>query len=103
LSFLLLFIPVAYALEKYGIRICITCAMISTTIGLWLCYAREYINKDNLAGGLVMEGAASILVGVAMPFILNSLTKMSATWFGPKGRNIATMVILLCFYAPEAI
>lgn len=77
--------------------------MASTTIGLWICWVREYLDKENLAGGLAMEGIASVLVGTAMPFILNSLTKMSATWFGPKGRNVATMIILLCFYAPEFI
>jgi len=38
-----------------------------------------------------------------MPMIGNSCTKVSALWFGPKGRNLATTILLMGFYIPNTI
>jgi hypothetical protein len=69
-SFFVLYLPSAYLIETYGIKKTITGAMFMTSIGLWLCYFKVTI-------------AASILLGTSMPVFLISVTKMSATWFGP--------------------
>jgi hypothetical protein len=38
-----------------------------------------------------------------MPFALNITTKVPTMWFGPKGRNLATTVLLLGFYSAQSI
>ena len=38
-----------------------------------------------------------------MPFIFNTITKVAATWFGPKGRNVVMMLFLIAFYIPLTI
>jgi len=35
--------------------------------------------------------------------MLNSMTKVSTQWFGPKGRTVALMALLIAFIVPEAI
>lgn len=77
-------------IETHGIKKTIAGAMFMTAIGLWLCYFKITI-------------PAAIFLGTSMPICLISVTKMSATWFGPKGRNLATMCVVLCFYSPEAL
>jgi membrane-bound metal-dependent hydrolase YbcI (DUF457 family) len=88
-----MYFPSTYIIETYGIRPSICLGTALTTIGMWL----SCIQNDTWID------IAAVFVGVAMPFILNTLTKMSATWFGPRGRNISTMLVLICFYAPELI
>lgn len=51
--------------------------------------------------GLSTLGSACASIG--MPFIANVATKVSALWFGPKGRNIATTILLLGYFIPQAI
>lgn len=89
-SFFVLFLPSAYVIETYGIKKAITGAMVMTAVGLWLCYFKFTI-------------PAGVLLGASMPVCLISCTKMSATWFGPRARNLATMCVVLCFYSPEAL
>lgn len=38
-----------------------------------------------------------------MPIISNLATKVTCTWFGPKGRNAALMILLLSYFVPETI
>jgi hypothetical protein len=61
-----------------------------TTAGLWL----GYINVPTLG---------SVFVAIGTPFVLNTTTKISSLWYGPKGRNIATMIMLLGYYVSQSI
>lgn len=90
LSIGVLYLPSAYVIETYGINRSVTLGMILTTVGLWSNY-------------LSLPTIACIFVGIGMPFIMNTFTKVSASWFGPKGRNISTMILILSYFIPEAI
>lgn len=35
--------------------------------------------------------------------MLNAMTKVSTQWFGPKGRTVALMSLLIAFTVPETI
>ena len=41
-----------------------------------------------------------VFIGVGTPFVLNTTTKIAGLWFGPKGRNLATMMMLLGYAIP---
>jgi len=89
-SVAILYLPSAWVIEMYGINLSITFSMIFTTIGLWVAY----LDKPTIG---------CVFVGLATPFVLNTTTKVSGSWFGPKGRNIATMVMLIGFFGPQSI
>jgi hypothetical protein len=86
----ILYLPSAYAIEMFGINPAITFSMILTTFGLWIAH----LDKPTIG---------SVFVGIATPFVLNTTTKVSGSWFGPKGRNLATMVMLIGFFGPQSI
>lgn len=44
-----------------------------------------------------------IFISFALPFTVNASTTISGRWFGPKGRNLATGVLLLCLLTPVGI
>jgi len=90
LTVVVLYLPSAYAIEVYGLNPAISFSMLMTTVGLWLAF----INVPTLGG---------VFVGIGTPFVLNTTTKVSSLWYGPKGRNIATMVMLLGYYASQSI
>ena len=77
-------------IETYGVKQSTTIGIILTSIGMWFNYA-----------GLSTIG--SVFVSIGMPFVANVATKVSALWFGPKGRNITTTILLLGFFIPQAI
>jgi hypothetical protein len=58
---------------------------------MWICYG----------AGLPTLGA--VLVSFGMPLVSNVGTKVACTWFGPRGRNIALMILLLSYFIPETI
>lgn len=64
--------------------------MVLTTIGLWLAF-------------LELPTLGIVVNALGLPFIVNTMTKVSATWFGPKGRNIATTVLLIGYFLPQAL
>ena len=39
----------------------------------------------------------------SLPFIANASTTISARWYGPKGRNMATGMLLLSIYVPVGV
>jgi hypothetical protein len=90
LTVAVLYLPSAYAIEMFGLNPAITFSMFMTTVGLWLAY----VNVPTIG---------CVFVGIGTPFVLNTTTKVSGSWYGPKGRNIATMVMLLGFYIPQSI
>jgi hypothetical protein len=57
--------------------------MVLTSVGTWL------ITSESLSF------FGCILVGSAFPFVQNTLTKWSGSWFGPKGRAIALMCMII--------
>jgi multisubunit Na+/H+ antiporter MnhB subunit len=46
---------------------------------------------------------AMAIIGFAFPFIHIASTTVSAKWFGPKGRNMATGILLLSRYIPVGV
>lgn len=82
-----LYLPSAYVIECYGINKAICFGTLMTAIALWI----SYLNAPSIG---------CIFVGIGMPFLLNTTTKISGKWFGPKGRNISTMVMILGYYIP---
>ena len=90
LCFGLFFIPATYMIEMKGMKQSIFFGMVMTTFAVWL-------NVWEL------ETVASILIGVGMPFIELTITKLSATWFGPKGRNITSTFLIIGFLIPQTI
>lgn len=90
LAFGLMFVPATYVIEVHGIRKSVFFGSIMTTIGLWCNYLR-----------LLTFGG--VLVGIGMPFIFFTTTKLSAQWFGPKGRNITTTFIIIAYFIPQTI
>lgn len=77
-------------IERMGIRVSVTFGMLLGTIGMWGMYIWN------------AESFGSIMVGSAQPFVINTFTKLSASWFGPKGRPIATMFLLISLFLPLA-
>jgi hypothetical protein len=44
-----------------------------------------------------------ILISFALPFTVNASTTVSSRWYGPKGRNLATGILLLCIFIPVGL
>ena len=99
LALFLLYIPSSYVIDIYGVR---TSTMISismtgklklitfSAVSSWLCY-------------IDFESTAAFCAGVTSPLMLNAMTKVSTQWFGPKGRTIALMSLLIAFTVPETV
>jgi|LauGreDrversion4_2_1035121.scaffolds.fasta_scaffold433669_1 hypothetical protein len=74
-----------------GLNKTVTLAMIMTTVGLWINYLFD------------LPTVSIVFIGVAMPLLGNSCTKVSALWFGPKARNLTTTILLIAFYIPNSL
>ena len=90
LMFALLYIPSAYIIEIVGVSKSVTLGMLICAISMWTMF----LNYLTLA---------MFIISVSLPFIVNATTTISARWFGPKGRNIATGMILLCISIPVGV
>ena len=90
LMYAVLYIPSAYMIEIKGIGKSVTLGMIICSISMWTMFLKEYT-------------FAVLLQSLALPFIVNASTTISGRWFGPKGRNIATGLLLLSIYIPVGI
>lgn len=77
-------------IETHGVRISVFGGMILTTAGL-------------IFSILSLPTVAIFLIGMGMPFIMNTSTKVAATWFGPKGRNVAVMLFLIAYFVPQTL
>ena len=82
-----MFVPATYLIEVHGVRKSVFFGSALTTLGLWC----NYVKLLTLGG---------VFVGIGMPFIFMTSTKVSAMWFGPKGRNITTTFIILAYFIP---
>lgn len=85
-----LYLPSAYMIEVVGVGKSVSLGMLLCTIAMWAMYINYYT-------------MATIFVCCSFPFIVNTSTTISARWFGPKGRNIATGLLLLCIYIPVGV
>jgi hypothetical protein len=86
----LLYLPSVFIIENYGLNRSLQVSISLTTLGLWLAYT----NSPTL--GIVF-------ISIGMPFVINCTTKVAGAWFGPKGRNIATTIMLLAVYSSMSI
>lgn len=87
LAFVLLYLPATYVIENFGIKKSVTLGMILTSIGLWVCVWELYT-------------LATVFLACGMPFIMNVCTSVSSKWYGPRGRNAATLILLLDIVIP---
>jgi hypothetical protein len=85
-----LYIPSAYMIEIVGIDKSVTLGMILCSASLWTMFLKYYT-------------FAIFLQSLSFPFIVNASTTLSGRWFGPKGRNVATGLLLLSIYIPVGI
>lgn len=90
-AFLLFFPTSVWLIEAKGPKTSVILAMVLAASGMWLL---------TLSTNFTAPG--EILVGSAQPFIINTFTKWSASWFGPKGRSISTMFLLISVFLPLA-
>lgn len=90
LAFAVLYLPSAYVIEIMGVNRAVTLALFVGTAGLWCTYAGKFT-------------LGMVFISSSFPFIANTITTVSQRWFGPKGRNIATGVMLMSLSLPEGI
>jgi sugar phosphate permease len=79
--FLIVCIPASYVIDKYGIRIGVGIGAVLTGI--------FSIMKGIFAPSYTMMLVAQTGLGIAQPFILNSVTKVAAKWFPVNERATA--------------
>ena len=89
-SLVVLYLPSVYVIEVFGINRAFTLSSAFTTIGLWLAYFE-------------MPTMGVISINIGLPFVINCATKVGGAWFGPRGRNIATMVMITGVYGAETL
>ena len=87
LAFAVLYLPSAYVIEIMGVNRAVTLALFVGTGGMWCTY-----------GGKFTLGM--VFISSSFPFIANTITTVSQRWYGPKGRNIATGVMLMSLSLP---
>lgn len=85
-----LYLPSVYVIEVFGINRAFTLTSALTTVGLWLAYFE-------------MSTLGVIFINIGLPFVINCITKVGGAWFGPRGRNIATMVMILGVYGADTL
>ncbi|KAI8052134.1 major facilitator superfamily domain-containing protein, partial [Syncephalis plumigaleata] len=84
-------IPSAFVIDRYGIKAGLLCGTIGNLAGGWLRYLAVVIPMSAHARyGVTMLG--HVIAGIAQPFVLNIPTKFAATWFPENGRAIANMI-----------
>lgn len=89
-AFVLMYIPCSYLVERFGIRASLTTGMVLTAFGLWMTLAKTY----TFGCFLIASGA---------PFIVNLSTLVSGSWYGPRGRTIGTMILLVGLQLPRVV
>lgn len=88
LAFAVLYLPSAYVIEIMGVNRAVTLALFVGTVGMWCTYAGKFT-------------LGMLFISSSFPFIANAITTVSQRWYGPKGRNIATGVMLVSVSLPE--
>lgn len=83
-----MYLPATYVIEVYGVNRAITVAMSLCSMGMWVTVNDYYT-------------FGSIFIAVGLPFIFNSATKVAASWYGPNGRTLASMILLFAIFLPQ--
>lgn len=90
LMYALLYFPSSYMIEIVGVGKSVTLGMIFCSVSMWTMFLKYFT-------------IAVIFISLSLPFIVNTSTTVSARWFGPKGRNMATGILLLCIFIPVGV
>lgn len=104
LSYLPLIVPAMWLLDRFGLRLSISLAVIITAVGAWLkCLAgafavgpiisRPLNPRDTSAFPILM--LAQTLEATAQVFILGVPAQLAATWFGETEMSTATSIGVL--------
>lgn len=91
LMFLIVYIPITFLaswlIDKYNFRVGARFGAVLMGVFGFL----RYIADDNYILALIFN----IGIAIAQPFLLNTITKLSANWFPDKERTIATGISLI--------
>lgn len=87
---IVLYLPSVFVIETFGLNRSITLSSALTTVGLWFSY-------------LEMESVGLVFINCGTPFVINCTTKVGGAWFGPRGRNFITSLLLSCVYGSIAL
>ena len=90
LAFFLLAFPSSYIIEIQGISRCVTLGLLIGCLGMWFTHNELYT-------------MGMFLISSGIPFVANTITTVSQRWYGPKGRNIATAVMLVSLSLPVGL
>lgn len=90
LALFALYIPSTYVIEKYGVNKAVLGGTAMTAIGAWIGYGNVYT-------------LATFFISLGTPFAVNAATKVASSWYGPKGRTVATTLILIAMYLGPTI
>lgn len=90
LALVLLYVPSAYVIELLGMRLAALIASVLIAASYWLVLAKQ-------------ELFGSFLAPLAIPFLWNGITKISTQWYGPRGRMIVLMWLLLPAYVAATV
>ncbi|CDW90629.1 UNKNOWN [Stylonychia lemnae] len=87
LSMAIFSLPCAYLIEKIGVNKSMTLAIGLNSIGLWFGYLEFYT-------------IGLFIAQISQPISGNLITKISALWFGPKGRVLVITGSVICQTIP---
>lgn len=87
LSMVIFYLPASYLTERHGVSKGLTIGMILCSTGAWFCFFKQYT-------------LGCVFIGSAWPFVLNVITKVSSSWFGPRGRSGSTTILFIGIFLP---
>ncbi|CAH8638005.1 unnamed protein product [Dicrocoelium dendriticum] len=104
LTYLPLIVPAMWLLNRFGLRLSISLAVIIIAVGAWLkCLSGAFAVNPNTSGRLTLRDAsafpilmlAQTLEAIAQVFILGVPAQLASTWFGEKEVSTATSIGVL--------
>lgn len=81
-----------FFMERYGLRKTLLVAAFALLLTAWLRYGGTLIQETNPSGawGLILGG--TWIAACGQPFVLNVAARVSADWFAPEQRALATVI-----------
>ncbi|KAJ1360242.1 hypothetical protein KIN20_019168 [Parelaphostrongylus tenuis] len=76
-TYIVLFIPAAYLLDRYGLRMSILMGATGNAVGAWIRMFSAY------PGGFWITFIGQTIVGASQMFTLGIPPRLAAVWFGP--------------------
>jgi len=87
IAFIPLSLPIAWAIDTWGFKKAVSLGAVMMAV---FALARGLVGQN-----FTLVLLATIGLGIAQPFFMNSWTKLPALWFGPKERATAVGLVTL--------